>query len=103
MRTYPLNEARSEFSKVFDRAIAGEPQRITRYGKEAAILVSEAEWNARQPAKPAIVDGLLKCAGDGDGDELFGTSHLKQFRPLGSDFADGGIDALKDRGCPTDS
>ena len=85
MRTYPLNEARSEFSKVFDRAVAGEPQRITRYGREAVILVSESEWNDRQKATPTLAELFLKYAGDGDG--LFGNSHFQQSRPLGSDFS----------------
>jgi prevent-host-death family protein len=89
MRSYALNEARSDFSKVFDRALSGEPQRITRYGKEAVVLVSEAEWNARQPAKATLADILLKYAGDGDGDELFGQSHLGHIRPLGAGFNDG--------------
>ncbi len=40
MRNYPLNSARSNFSKVFDRALAGELQRVTRYGKEAVIIIS---------------------------------------------------------------
>jgi prevent-host-death family protein len=40
MNTYPLNEARAEFSKLVERALAGEPQRVTRYGKEAVVIVS---------------------------------------------------------------
>ncbi len=47
MKTYPLNEARAEFSKLVERALAGEPQRVTRYGKEAVVIVSEDEWRAR--------------------------------------------------------
>src|SRR5258708_5850258 len=48
MKTYPLNEARAEFSKLVERALAGEPQRVTRYGKEAVVIVSEDEWRARR-------------------------------------------------------
>src|SRR5207248_11260327 len=47
MRSYPLHEARSKFSTLIDRALGGEPQRVTRHGKEAVIIVSEASWNAR--------------------------------------------------------
>lgn len=47
MRTYPINEARADFSKLIDRALAGEAVRVTRYGKEAVVIVSEAEWEAR--------------------------------------------------------
>jgi prevent-host-death family protein len=44
MRSYSVHEARSRFSEVVDRALAGEPQRVTRYGKETVVVVSEAEW-----------------------------------------------------------
>ncbi len=58
MKTYSINKARAHFSKLIDRAIAGEPQRLTRYGKEAVVIVSEREWQARgalraQPRRPA--------------------------------------------------
>jgi prevent-host-death family protein len=44
MRSYSVHEARSRFSEVVDRALAGEPQRVTRYGKESVVVVSETEW-----------------------------------------------------------
>jgi prevent-host-death family protein len=47
LKTQPINEARGNFSKLVERALAGEPQRVTRYGKEAVIIVSEREWSAR--------------------------------------------------------
>ena len=50
MKTYPINEARADFSKLVERALAGEPSRVTRYGKEAVVIVSEEEW--RQAAGP---------------------------------------------------
>lgn len=52
MKTYPLNEASAEFSKLFDRALAGEPQRVTRHGKEAVMIVAEKEWKSRARAAP---------------------------------------------------
>jgi prevent-host-death family protein len=54
MKSYPLNEARAEFSKLVERALAGEPQRVTRYGKEAVVIVSEEEWRARCRAAPTL-------------------------------------------------
>jgi prevent-host-death family protein len=54
MKTYPLNEARAAFSKLFERALAGEPQRVTRYGKGAVIIVSEDEWRARCRTAPTL-------------------------------------------------
>jgi prevent-host-death family protein len=89
MRTYPLNEARAEFSKVVERALAGEPQRVTRYGKEAVIIVSETDW-LRRPRSGATLGDLLAdfAARPGAGGELFEPPALRQIRPLGSDFPD---------------
>ena len=52
MKTYPVNEARAEFSKLVEAALAGEPQRVTRYGKEAVIVVSEKQWEERSRSAP---------------------------------------------------
>jgi prevent-host-death family protein len=38
MKTYPINEARAHRSEPVERALAGEPQRVTRYGKEAVVI-----------------------------------------------------------------
>ena len=54
MKTYPINEARAEFSKLVERALAGEPQRVTRYGREAVVIVSEADWQARFRSAPTL-------------------------------------------------
>jgi prevent-host-death family protein len=54
MKTYPLNEARAAFSKLVERALSGEPQRVTRYGKEAVVIVSEDAWRARSSGPPTL-------------------------------------------------
>jgi prevent-host-death family protein len=54
MKTYPINEARADFSKFVERALAGEPQRVTRYGKEAVIIVSEEQWRAWSRPAPTL-------------------------------------------------
>lgn len=46
MRSYPINEARANLSKLVDRAIAGEPQRVTRRNRAAVMIVSEEDWTA---------------------------------------------------------
>jgi prevent-host-death family protein len=45
MRSWPLHEARSRIADVFEAATSGEPQRITRRGKRAVVVVSEEDWN----------------------------------------------------------
>lgn len=87
MRSYPVNEARSQFSKLFDRALAGEPQRVTRHGKEAVVIVSEAEWEKRPKSAPTLIDLILETVGAGDEPAGIGDrSWYKTERPLGSDF-----------------
>lgn len=85
MKTTPLNEARADFSKLVDRALAGEPQRITRYGKEAVIVVSEAAWEARNQSAPTLGALLAQHARAGTlGDDMF--DRPWKDRLLGADF-----------------
>ena len=41
---WQLQEAKAKLSAVIDRAIASGPQRITRHGRPAAVLVSEDDF-----------------------------------------------------------
>jgi prevent-host-death family protein len=100
MRTTPLSRARAEFADIIDRALAGEPQRVTRHGKEAVVVVSETEWAARRAGantieRPTVVDVLLRWSrsaeipGEGDAEELFADrSWMRSRRERGADFAD---------------
>ncbi len=92
MKTYPLNEARTEFSKLVERALGGEPCRITRYGKEAVVIVSEELWQSRSKSAPTLgallarfARGELSPKSDppvaGDDDEI--TDRPWRERPLG--------------------
>lgn len=47
MKTWPLQQARNHLGDIIDRAFDHGPQRITGHGKQAVIVVSEAEWNRR--------------------------------------------------------
>lgn len=85
MKTYPLNEARAGFSGLIDKALAGEPCRVTRHGKDAVVIVSEAEWRARQKAAPTLGDLLGQYARGGRLDEDM-TDRPWAERPLGGDI-----------------
>ncbi len=58
MRTWPLQEARAHLRDVVDSALAQGPQRITRHGKQAVIVVSEDEWNRRTSSGGSFGDWL---------------------------------------------
>ena len=54
MRTWPLQEARTHLRDVVDAAIQQGPQRITRHGRDAVVVVSEDKWNRRNEDKPSF-------------------------------------------------
>jgi len=85
MKTYPINEARADFSKLVERALAGEPSRVTRYGKEAVVIVSEEEWRACSRAAPTLGALLAQYARAGTMGEDMIDRPWKE-RPLGVDF-----------------
>jgi antitoxin Phd len=91
MRSYPLNEARSKLSTLVERALKGEPQRVTRHGKEAVVIVSEKAWNARPKSAPTLVDLFVKTIGadpEGFADAFGRQRWAKDERKLGADFVD---------------
>lgn len=87
MRTYPLHEARAEFSKLVERALKGEPQRVTRYGREAVVIVAEADWT-KDARKTSTLGDLLADFAERTGfdEDLFSEPLATQNRPFGSDF-----------------
>ena len=88
MRSYALDEARAVFSEVVDRALAGEPQRITRFGEQAVVVVSEADWLAQRRNATTLGDLLANFAEASDDEEIQSTPSLfKQTRPLGVEFS----------------
>jgi prevent-host-death family protein len=44
MRTWKLEDAKNRFSEVVRRALADEPQRVTRHGRDAVVVVSAEEY-----------------------------------------------------------
>ena len=90
MRSYPLHEARSKLSTLIERALKGEPQRVTRHGKEAVVIVSEEAWNARPKRAPTLADLFVKTIGadaQGSADVLERQPWAKDERAFGADFA----------------
>jgi antitoxin Phd len=61
MRTWQLQEARSRFSELVSAALARGPQRVTRHGKSAVIVVSEAEWQEVTRKIPSFGRLLAEC------------------------------------------
>ena len=61
MRTWPLQQARTRFRDLVDSALDEGPQRVTRHGKQAVVVVSEEEWNRRTGPRKSFGDLLVTC------------------------------------------
>ena len=44
MKTWLVKDARAHLGDVIAGALAGEPQRVSRRGREAVVVVSEKDW-----------------------------------------------------------
>ena len=53
-RTWTVQDARAHFGDVIDAALKGHPQRVTRRGKDAVVVVSEEEWRRVARPEPAM-------------------------------------------------
>ena len=45
MREWPLQDAKNKFSELVNAALAGEPQRVTRRGQPAVVVLSDEEYD----------------------------------------------------------
>ncbi len=59
--SWSLAEAKAKFSEVVERARTDGPQHVTRNGRKAVVIVSEAEWGRlvwppRRPFVEALID-----------------------------------------------
>lgn len=61
MRTWQVQEARQQFRELFDAAVERGPQRVSRKGKRAVVVVSEEEWNRVSGGVPSFGDLLACC------------------------------------------
>ena len=68
MSEWPLKDARNRFSAVVDAAIAGDPQRVTRRGKPAVVVLAMEEderlCHLEKAKAPTFADLLLAMPQD---------------------------------------
>lgn len=66
---WQLQEAKNRFSQVVDRALAGEPQRVTRRGREVVVVVAAETFRRMEQVErsgaPGFVAHLLAVPRDG--------------------------------------
>jgi prevent-host-death family protein len=59
-----LQDAKTQFSQVVEAALQGEPQHVTRRGREAVIVLSEANYRSLRASAPGFVAHLLAIPKD---------------------------------------
>jgi prevent-host-death family protein len=58
MPTWKLEDAKNQFSRVVRAAMTGKPQRVTRGGRDAVVILSAEEYDRLTRAKVDLVDFL---------------------------------------------
>jgi prevent-host-death family protein len=58
MKTHQLQDARASLSRLIEEALKGEPQRVTRRGRDAVVIVSEADWLKRSVPEAKATNSL---------------------------------------------
>ena len=65
-----LQDAKTQFSQVVEAALHGEPQHVTRRGRDAVVVLSEASYRAlrdsARSAAPGFIAHLLAIPKGGD-------------------------------------
>ncbi len=58
---WKLQDAKSHFSKVVEKALISGPQYVTRRGTEAVVVLSVKEYKELISSKPNFKEFLLNC------------------------------------------
>ena len=70
MSDWNLQDAKNRFSAVVNAALAGEPQRVTRRGQPAVVVIAVEEYErlrqGRPDNTPTFVEHLLAIPKGGD-------------------------------------
>jgi len=64
---WTVAEAKAKFSEVLERAEKEGPQRITKHGRETAVVVSAEEWSKKAKPKENLAEFLANSPLRGSG------------------------------------
>jgi prevent-host-death family protein len=70
MKKVSIFEGKNKFSKIVDNAAKGEPQVITKNGKETAVVISFSEYKKLTAQEGSLTDLLLNSPLRGSGIDL---------------------------------
>jgi antitoxin Phd len=60
MHTWKLEDAKNQFSRVVREALAGKPQRVTRGGRDAVVVVAAEEYERLTRPALSLVEFLSR-------------------------------------------
>jgi antitoxin Phd len=61
---WQLQEAKSRFSELVERAISQGAQTVTKHGKPAVVIVSAEEYRRTKKPQRSLIDALRECPED---------------------------------------
>jgi prevent-host-death family protein len=79
---WSVAEAKAKFSEVIEKARTEGPQRVTRNGKDAVVVVSASEWERRVRAPRTMYEFLERSPLKGAGLDLERDPDLGRDAPL---------------------
>ena len=71
MAEWPIQEAKSKFSALVNAALAGEPQRITRRGEPAVVVIAVEEYERLCQAEKAGAPDFIEPPPQAPDDSAF--------------------------------
>ncbi|HUZ12995.1 MAG TPA: type II toxin-antitoxin system Phd/YefM family antitoxin [Caulobacteraceae bacterium] len=83
--TWSLAEAKAKFSEVVEKARTEGPQRVTRNGRDAVVVVSAPEWEKRTQTARTLYEFLERSPLKGSGLKLERDPDLGRDVELGRD------------------
>ncbi len=69
-QTWTVAEAKAKFSELLDRAKSEGPQRITKHGRTAAVVVAAEEWERKAERRGNLAEFLASSPLRGSGLKL---------------------------------
>ena len=65
MKSWPLQDAKNQFSHVVELAQAEGPQTVTRHGEPVAVIVSADEFRKMRRPKESVLEFFAPLRGSG--------------------------------------
>lgn len=65
MKTWPLQDAKNQFSQVVDLAEKEGPQTVTRHGKPVAVIVAAKDFKKMARPKESVLEFFAPLKGSG--------------------------------------